>query len=161
MSSSKRKINRTIIFVVIGSIILIAMIGVVVSGFWYKRKCDIIYDEVNASVFECDEIVFGEYDGKKVILSQPNLNYVLRSITDRMVVFSSADEIPSESPVSLYFGDALLMEVYPGEDSQVFIKHSIGKKTKYYIIEETCNFKNLMKMVSIDEWSSPNLLVEE
>ena len=56
-----------------------AMVGTIVRIFWYKRKCDIIYNEVYASVVECDEKVFAEYGGQMVILSRPNLNYVLKS----------------------------------------------------------------------------------
>lgn len=162
MSKTKRrKVNKTIILIVVGSIIFMAMVGTVVRMLWYKRKCDIIYNEVNASVVECDEIVYGEYGGQKVMLSRPNLNYVLKSVTDRLVVLSSADKMPSGDPVSLYFGEVLLMEIYKGEGYDVFVKHVIDNKTKYYIIDGTCNFKNLKKMVSLDEWSYPNFLVEE
>lgn len=165
MSKSKKKIkfNKSMLMIAVGSIIIFAMVGVIVSGFWYKRQCDIIYDEVNVSVVECGLQVHGEYDGQIVLLSQPNLNYVIRSVTDKMVVLSSHDEIPEgePEPVRLHFGDVLLMEIYPGEGNKVFVRHYIDNKAKYYIIDGTCNFKNLKKMVSLDEWSYPNYLVEE
>ena len=161
MTKGKRKVNKTIILIIVGSIILMAMVGTIVRIFWYKRKCDIIYNEVYASVVECDEKVFAEYGGQMVILSRPNLNYVLKSVTDRLVILSSADKMPTGDPVRLYFGDVLLMEVYQTEGYDVFVKHVIDKKTKYYIIDGTCNFKNLKKMVSLDEWSYPNFLVQE
>ena len=165
MSKSKKKIkfNKSILLIILGSIILIAMVGVIVSGFWYKRQCDIIYDEVNASVVECGMQVHGEYEGQRVLLSQPNLNYVMRSVTDKMVVLSSRDDIPDgePEPVRLHFGEVLLMELYPGEGNKVFIRHFIDDKTKYYIIEDTCNFNNLKKMVSLDEWGYPNILLED
>jgi len=162
-NAKKYKISKTMVLAIVGSMMLVAMVGLIIRIFWYKRQCDIIYAEVNASVVECGEEVYGEYDGQMVLLSQANLSYVLRSVTDKMVVISSRDEIPEgePEPVRLHFGDVLLMEVYPGEDNKVFIKHSINKTTKYYVIDGTCNFNNLKKMVSIDEWSYPNYLVED
>ena len=156
----KRQFNKSILFPVIGIGLLLAMIGVVVSGFWYQRQCSIIYDEVNASVVKSGMKIYAEYDGQKVEISRPNINYVINAITDRLVSFTSEDKTPEEEPVILAFGEELLMEIYPAEDYNVFVRHTADDKTKHYIIKGTCNFNNLKKMVSLDQWSYPNILVE-
>jgi hypothetical protein len=155
----KRKFNKWIILPILGSAILVVMLGIVVSGFWYKSQCNKIYDEINASVVKSGMKIYAEYDERKVEISRPNINYVINSITNRMVLFTSADKMPQTEPVILQFGDELLMEVYPNEGYGVFVKHATDKKTNYYLIENTCNFNNLKKMVSLDEWSYPNILV--
>lgn len=150
-----------VIFAIVGITILVSLIGVVVAGFWYKRKCSIIYDEVNASVVKSGMIIHAEYSGQKVLISQPNINYIINSVTDRMVKFASVDDMPKEvEPVILQFGEELLMEVYPAEGYDVFVKHANKNKTKYYFINETCNFNNLKKMVSLDQWTYPNISIE-
>ena len=156
----KRRINKGNILLVTGIIILLIMIGVVFRIFWYKRQCDIIYNEVNSSIVESEMKLYAEYMGQKVQISRPNINRIINSITDRLVYFTSEKEMPEEDPIVLEFGDVLFMEVYPAEGYEVFVKHSTDEKTEYYIIKNTCSFKQLKKMVSVDEWSSPNILIE-
>ncbi len=162
MERVRRKIrfSKGMMFGAFFIIALIAMVGVVVGGILYKRQCDNVYDEVNASIVESGMKLYGEYNGQNVEISQQNINYIINSVTSRMVTFSSANKMPSVDPVILQFGDSLLMEVYPEEDYKVFIKHRTDKKTKYYYIDDTCNFSNLIKMVSVDEWSYPNIVRE-
>ncbi len=97
---------------------------------------------------------------RKVLISEANINPIIKSITDSMVVFASADDIPNEDPVILEFGDLLLMEIYPAEGYEVFVKHVRKNKAKYYYIKNTCNFNNLKKMVSLDQWSNPNIGID-
>lgn len=159
-SKKKRKPYKGSAITVIAIIILIVMAGVVGRAFWYKRQCDIIYSEVNSSVVRSGMKIYAEHKGQKVEISKPNINRVINSVTDRMVLFTSADEMPEEEPIILEFGDVLLMEIYPGERYDVFVKHATDEKTKYYIIKDTCNFDQLKKLVSLDEWSYPNILME-
>lgn len=156
----KRKVNKWIILPALGCIILIVMLGTVIGGFWYKRQCSIVYDEVNASIVKSGMKLYAEYDEQKVEISRPNINYIINSVTNRMVLFASADKKPQTEPIILEFGEELSMEIYPSDGYEVFVKHATDKKTKYYLIKNTCNFDNLRKMVSLDEWSYPNMLVE-
>lgn len=158
---SIRKFIKANLFPVFGIVILITMIAVVYRFFWYKRQCDIIYNEVNSSVVECGMKVHAKYQGQKVEISQANINRVINSVTDRLVYFASADEMPQKEPIILEFGDILLMEIYPATGYEVFVKHQTQDKTSYYIIKDTCNFDQLRKVVSVDEWSSPNILINE
>lgn len=158
----KRKVNKWMILPIIGCIVLVTMLGTVISGFWYKRQCSIVYDEVNSSVVKSGMKIYAKYDEQKVEISRPNINYIINSVTDRMILFTSADKTPQTEPIILEFGEELSMEIYPSDGYQVFVKHATtGEKAKYYLIKNTCNFNNLKKMVSLDEWSYPNILVEK
>lgn len=160
-SKNKRKLNKGNLVLITVTLLLVVMVGVVVRAFWYKRQCDIIYSEVNSSVVKSNMKIYTEYEGQKVEISQPNINRVINSVTNDLVLFTSAKEMPEEDPIVLEFGDELLMEIYPGEKYEVFVKHETDKKTRYYTIENTCNFKQLKQIISLDEWSYPNILIED
>lgn len=162
MSNPKRRKKSAIkiILAIVGGMMLVAMIGVIVSGIWYKRQCNIIYDEVNSSVVSSGMKIYAEYEGEGVEISKANINNIINSVTDRMVLFTSADKMPDEEPVILRFANELSMEIYPANGYEVFVKHITESKTRYYYIENTCNFTNLKKMVSLDQWSYPNILVD-
>jgi hypothetical protein len=136
------------------------MIVIIFEGFWYKRRCDIINEEINASVLKSGMKIYAEYQNQRVEISQANINRVINSVTDRLVYFSSKDEMPEAEPIVLEFGNVMSLEIYPDEGYDVFVKNSSDKGTKYYIIKETCSFKQLRKMVSVDEWAYPNILTE-
>ena len=159
-SKKKRKIYKGSVITAIAIIVLIVMAGVVIRAFWYKRQCDIVYSEVNSSFVKSGMKIYAEYNGQKVEISQPNINRVINSVTDRMVLFTSEKEMPEGEPIILEFGDVLLMEIYQGERYDVFVKHKTDEDAKYYIIKDTCNFQQLRKMISLDEWAYPNILME-
>lgn len=158
---SKRKLNKGNLVLISVIILLIVMVCVVVRGFWYKRQCDLIYNEVNTGVVRSGMKIYAEYEGQKVEIASPNINRVVNSVTNPLVLFTSVDKMPEAEPIILEFGDELRMEIYPGNNYEVFVKHVNDKKTKYYTIENTCSFKQLKKIISLDEWSHPNILIED
>lgn len=161
MSKPRRKIRISKVFIMatLGSAFVCVLVGVVVAGLWFKRQCNIVYDEVNSSVVKSGMKIHAEYDEVEVEISRSNINSVINSVTSRMVYFSSASKMPQAEPVILRFGDELLMEIYPDEGYGVFVKHVTNARTKYYIIENTCNFNNLKRMISVEDWSYPNILI--
>ncbi len=155
-----RRFDKGKFLMILGPVILVIMIGGVISAIWYVRQCNLIYNQVIDCVGNKDITMYGEYDGQLVEISPENQYPIWNTITKKMVTFTSADKMPDKKPVIIRFDDILEMEIYPTESRDLFVKHVKDKKIRYYYITDARDFSYLKKMVSLDGWSAPNIIVE-
>lgn len=153
-------LNKWIIMIVLMTVILLGMIGFIVSSLWYSHQCNMIYNQVTDCVGDKAVTIYGEYNGQMVEIAYENRNSIWDTITDKMVVFTSANKMPAQQPVIIRFDDYMKIEVYPTESKDLFVKHLTGKTIKYYYIKNACDFTYLQKMVSLEGWNVPNMIEE-
>lgn len=155
---AKKKIRleiwKIMIFLVVA--LLIAGFGIIYGSIRQKLKIERIYNQITECVGTREVTMYGEYNDQTVKIALDNRGPIWEYLTDKNIKFSTADYMPSVEPIIVQFGDKLEMDVYPMEDYKVFVKHMEGKKVIYYIIDGTCNFSNLEKMVSLEGWYAPN-----
>jgi hypothetical protein len=136
--------------------LIIAGLSIVYVAFQHKLKINAVFNQVTKYVGNPDNTMFGEYNGQTVKIAHENRDVIWNSVTDKNIKFSTSDKMPAEEPIIIQFGDKLELDIYPMEDYDVFVKHISENKVKYYIIEGTCNFSHLKRMVSLEGWYVPN-----
>lgn len=151
-------LNKWIVLYILVAVIFAGMLIFIVSSLWYSRQCSLIYNQVTNCVGNYDIAMYGEYDGQIVEIARENRNPIWDSITDKMVVFTTADQMPAEQPVIVRFDDILKMEIYPTDSKDLFVKYEKGGTVKYYFVKNTSYFSYLLKMVSKDGWLAPNIV---
>lgn len=152
------KLSPWMIVVIIITVLLIGGSGVIVNGLRYKSKAGTIFNQITAYVGNRDITMFGEYKGVTVKVAYENRDVIWNAITDKNIVFTTAEEMPAEEPITIRFDRKMEIEFYPMEGYDVFVKYMDGDKIEHYIIEGTCNLTQLEKMISQEGWYAPNTL---
>lgn len=153
-------LSKGTFLMILAPVILFAMIGAIGSALWYAHQCNLNYNQVIDCIGHNEITMYGEYDGQIVEISYENRHPIGNTIAEKMVTFTSADKMPAKKPVIIRFDDILEMDIYPTENKDLFVKHVMDKKIKYYYIKDACDFSYLKKMVSLEGWCAPNIIVE-
>lgn len=152
------KLSPGMIILIIIVILLIVGSGVIFKGFQYKMKVGGIFNNITACVGDRDTAMFGSFKGDTVKIAYENRDVIWNAITDKNIVFTTVEDMPAKEPITIRFDRKLEMEIYPMEGYDVFVKYIDGDKTQHYIIEGTCSFTQLERMISLDGWYAPNTL---
>lgn len=145
---------KVAIFLVVA--LLITGFVLIYGSIRHKLKIERIYNQITECVGTREITMYGEYNDQTVKISLENRGPIWEYLTDRNIEFTTIDDMPDVEPIIVQFDDKLEMDIYPMEDYKVFVKHVDGKKVIYYIIDGTCNFTNLKRMVSLEGWYAPN-----
>lgn len=150
------KNNKWLILSILGISIFLLTIVFIVKALMFSYQCNVIYNQVSTHSGNNDLAMYGEYDGEIVEIAYENRFPIWDTISDKMVEFTSANKTPAEKPVILSFEDGFLMELYPTDSKNLFVKQVNNDKVKYYYIKDTNYFDYLIKMVSLDGWYVAN-----
>ncbi|MFT4144701.1 MAG: hypothetical protein QM644_09620 [Mobilitalea sp.] len=159
LAQGRFKFNKWIVLSMLGISVFILIIAFIVRALMFSYQCNEIYYQVSTHAGNNDLVMYGEYDNQIVEIAYENRFPIWDTVSDKMVEFTSADKTPDDKPVTLRFEDGFSMEVYPTDSKDLFVKHVIKDKIKYYYIKNTNYFDYLVKMVSPDGWSAANLSV--
>jgi hypothetical protein len=156
MKTKNFRIDLWKISILVMAVLLIVGFSIIFVFVRHKLKVNSVFNQVTDCVGNPDMTMFGDYNGQTVKIAYENRDVIWNAITDKNIIFSSADKIPATDPIIIKFGDELELDIYQMEDFNVFVRHMSGEKVYYYIIKGTCNFFNLEKMVSLEGWYTPN-----
>lgn len=156
LAAGRFRTNKWVILSIFGISLLLIIIVFIVRALMFSYQCNIIYNQVSAHAGNNDLAMHGEYNGEIVEITYENRFPIWDTVSDKMVEFTSADKMPDEKPVTLSFEDGFLMELYPTDSKDLFVKHVNNDKVKYYYIKNTNYFDYLVKMVSLEGWSVAN-----
>lgn len=157
-TKDRLKLSPWMIVAIIVTVLLVGGSSIVINGLRYKSKAGRIYNNITACVGNRDVTMFGNYNGETVKIAYENRDVIWNAITDKNIVFTTAEEMPAEEPITIRFDRKLEMEFYPMEGYNVFVKYIDGDKIEHYIIEGTCSLTQLKKMISLEGWYAPNTL---
>lgn len=142
-----------ILFVVV---LFIVGFGIIYGSLSKKLKIEAVFNQVTNYAGNPDVTMYGEYKGQTVKIAHDNREVIWNAVTDKNIIFSTADDMPATEPIIILFDDKLELDIYSMADYQVFVRQITGKEEKYYIIDGTCNFSFLERMVSLEGWYAPN-----
>lgn len=154
--SGRFRTNKWVILSILGISVFLVIIAFIVRALMFSYQCNIIYNQVSAHIGNNDLVMYGEYNGEIVEVTYENRFPIWDTVSDKMVEFTSSDKTPEEKPVTLHFEDGFLMELYPTDSKDLFVKHVNNDKVEYYYIKNTNYFDYLVKMVSLEGWSVAN-----
>lgn len=153
------RFNKWICLSITGILVFVVIIFFIVRALMFSYQCNVIYNQVSAHIGNNDLVMYGEYDGQIVEISYENRFPIWDTVSDKMVEFTTVDRLPDMKPVILRFEDGFLMELYPTDSKDLFVKHVTNDKVRYYYINNTNYFEYLVKMVSLEGWSVTNKVI--
>ncbi len=156
LAADRFRTNKWVILSIFGISVFLVIIAFIVKALMFSYQCNVIYNQVSVHAGNNDLAMYGEYDGEIVEITYENRFPIWDTVSDKMVEFASADKTPEEKPVTLRFEDGFLMELYPTDSKDLFVKQVNNDKVKYYYIKNTNYFDYLIKMVSLEGWSVAN-----
>lgn len=156
LAADRFRTNKWVILSILGISVFLVIIAFIVKALMFSYQCNVIYNQVSVHAGNNELTMYGEYDGAIVEITYENRFPIWDTVSDKMVEFTSADKTPDEKPVTLCFEDGFLMELYPTDSKDLFVKHVNNDKVKYYYIKNTNYFDYLVKMVSLEGWYVAN-----